>query len=52
MRPSPRRTVRDGLEWCGVLVLAVRVIGQRLHRLAVVCRRLRRLALGRQRVPA
>jgi hypothetical protein len=52
MRANLERTVRDGLEWCGVLVLGVRVASQRLRRLAVVCLRLRRLALGRQRVPA
>ena len=47
MRSNLRRTVRDGLEWCGVLVLALRVVAQRFRRFAVVSGRLRRLALSR-----
>jgi hypothetical protein len=47
-----RRTLRDVMEWCGVLVLALRVASQRLRRFAVVCQRLRRVAHGRERVPA
>jgi hypothetical protein len=36
------RALRDVLEWCGVIVLALRV----------ACLRLRRLVRGRDRVPA
>ena len=42
-----RRNVHNGLEWCGVLVLALRVVAQRFRRFAVVSGRLRRLALSR-----
>ena len=52
MRPNLRRKVRDGLEWCGVVVLALRVVGRRVRRFAVVSGRLRRLTVGRVRVPA
>ena len=52
MRPSVGRRIRDGLEWCGVLVLGARLAARRMRRLAVVFQRLRRVALGRQRVPA
>jgi len=50
MRPNLGRKVRNGLEWFGVLVLALRLVGRRIRRFAFVSGRLRRLAL--RRVPA